>query len=175
MERLPVFRFHPDPIATGNVEASQNVCRCCGRARGYVYVGPVYAADELRGVLCPWCIASGEASDKFDAVFSDDHALVQAGLPPSTVAEVTRRTPGFTGWQQEAWLVHCGDACAFHGDAPPEELLTADAQAQLAAKASVSIERWEAFVKAYRPGGDPAVYLFRCIACGERRFHMDFS
>jgi uncharacterized protein CbrC (UPF0167 family) len=175
MERLPVFRYHPDPVGTGNIQASQNQCRCCQRNRGYVYTGPVYAQDELREALCPWCIASGEAAEKFDAVFSDDQTLIKAGLPIDTVAEVTRRTPGFTGWQQEAWLVHCGDACAFHGDAPANELLTAEARSQLAAKADVPPERWAQFVEAYVPGGDPAVYLFRCIVCGARRFHMDFS
>jgi hypothetical protein len=135
----------------------------------------VYARDELRESLCPWCIASGAAAEKFDAVFSDDHSLIKAGLASQIVAEVTRRTPGFTGWQQEAWLVHCGDACAFHGDAPPNELLTIEARTQLAERGDVPSAQWTQFVEAYRPGGDPAVYLFRCTVCSSRRFYMDCS
>ena len=26
--------------------------------------------------------------------------------------ELTLRTPGYSGWQQEKWLSHCGDFCA---------------------------------------------------------------
>jgi len=80
----------------------------------------------------------------------------------NTVAAVTRRTPGFTGWQQE-------------GDAPRDELLTTEARRQLTSDSAVSEEHWAQFVEAYRPGGDPAVYLFRCLVCGARLFHMDFS
>ena len=29
--------------------------------------------------------------------------------------EITQRTPGFTGHQQEHWLYHCGDGAAFIG------------------------------------------------------------
>jgi hypothetical protein len=42
-EPLPSFRYHPDPVATGSIEPSDAVCRCCGRARGYIYAGPVCA------------------------------------------------------------------------------------------------------------------------------------
>jgi uncharacterized protein CbrC (UPF0167 family) len=135
----------------------------------------VYSQDELSEALCPWCIADGSASEMFDAEFSDDHALAQAGLPANVVTEVTRRTPGFTSWQQEAWLAHCGDACAFLGDAAAEDLVDGTARAQLAGRAAISPEQWLHFVQNYRPGGDPAVYHFRCLVCGERRFHMDFS
>ncbi|MGV8637106.1 CbrC family protein, partial [Pseudomonas aeruginosa] len=38
------------------------------------------------------------------------------------VTEVCERTPGYTSWQQERWLVCCEDACAFRGDAGREEI-----------------------------------------------------
>ncbi len=38
------------------------------------------------------------------------------------IDEVSGRTPGFSGWQQERWLVHCGDACAFLGPAGRTEI-----------------------------------------------------
>ena len=49
----------------------------------------------------PWSAASGTAAGVVDAVFSDDYLLIRRGLPPDVVEEVTRRTPGFTGWQQD--------------------------------------------------------------------------
>ncbi|MFI9835323.1 CbrC family protein [Streptomyces sp. NPDC051913] len=35
---LPVFRYHPDPIATGAVRASAETCACCERATGWIYL-----------------------------------------------------------------------------------------------------------------------------------------
>jgi uncharacterized protein CbrC (UPF0167 family) len=138
-------------------------------------VGPVYAKDELREAFCPWCIATGAAAEKFDAMFSDDDPLLHSGLDQEIVMEVTRRTPGFIGWQQETWLAHCGDACAFLGDASHEDLLTEEARTQLAGADGVPVERWANFVEAYCPGGNPAVYVFECVACRTRRFSMDFT
>ena len=138
-------------------------------------MGPVYARDELREALCPWCIASEEAATRFDAMFSDDYSLLQANVGPDVVTEVTRRTPGFCGWQQEAWLVHCRDACAFHGDAEVDELLTEEARTQLAGVDGVPEDRWVQFIESYRPGGNPAVYVYQCLVCGAQRFQLDFT
>jgi len=113
---LPAFKYHPDPIATGNIKPSDAVCICCEQQRGYVYISNTYCEEEIVEALCPWCIADGSAARQFDAIFSDDHPLIKAGVPASVVEEVTRRTPGFTSWQQDEWLCCCGDACEFHGD-----------------------------------------------------------
>jgi uncharacterized protein CbrC (UPF0167 family) len=75
MPTLPVFRYHPDPVASGSVHESREVCACCGVARGYVYAGPVYAVDELDDKICPWCIADGKAHKKFDATFTGSTSI----------------------------------------------------------------------------------------------------
>ncbi|MGV8422639.1 CbrC family protein, partial [Pseudomonas aeruginosa] len=31
---LPHFRYHPEPLASGSIEASATTCQCCGKARG---------------------------------------------------------------------------------------------------------------------------------------------
>ena len=99
---LPAFRYHPDPLASGSVVASEATCRCCGHARGHVYVGPVYAEEELSEALCPWCIADGAAAEKFDAEFVDVACFPDA-LPDDAAEEIARRTPGYATWQGEAW------------------------------------------------------------------------
>jgi uncharacterized protein CbrC (UPF0167 family) len=175
MEPLPRFRYHPDPVGTGSVKESQKKCECCDRARGFVYSGPVYAVGNLREALCPWCIATGAAADKFDALFSDDYPLVELGLRPEIIAEVTRRTPGFSGWQQETWSVHCEDACGFVGDASLQDLGTEEAREQLTGPEGVPAERWAAFVAAYTPGGNPSVYVFQCLHCRARCFQIDMT
>jgi uncharacterized protein CbrC (UPF0167 family) len=113
---LPEFPYHPDPVATGSVEESDALCMNCGRRRGFIYVGPVYATDELAEALCPWCIADGSAAARFDASFTDVAELPD-DVPAETIVRVMRRTPGFTGWQQEHWMFHCGDGAAFLGRA----------------------------------------------------------
>jgi len=157
------------------VKASATACRCCGRARGFVYAGPVYGEEELRDLLCPWCIATGDAAARLGATFADGYALAQAGISKDIVREVTERTPGFTTWQSEEWLSHCGDACAFLGDATPEQLGTWEAREQLCAALGIAASDWEQFVRSYRPGGDPAVYAFECLVCKEKRFGSDCS
>src|SRR5687768_12655378 len=105
MLQLPTFRYHPDPIATGSIAASDTRCRVCHQIRGYIYTGPVYAAEELDEGICPWCIADGTAHVQYDAEFVDAAAIGGYGdwdaVPPPIVAEVAYRTPGFSGWQQE--------------------------------------------------------------------------
>src|SRR4051812_34567039 len=114
-EPLPVFRYHPDPVSTGSVEESATPCRRCERARGWIYTGPVFAIEELDDELCPWCIDDGSAAATFDADFTDVGWGVPNDVPPEVIDEVAKRTPGFSGWQQEHWLYHCADAAAFLG------------------------------------------------------------
>jgi uncharacterized protein CbrC (UPF0167 family) len=100
----PFFRYHPDPIATGSVEPSDTACRACGRARGLIYVGPVYGLTDYHEAICPWCIADGTAHETLDVEFVDAAGVGGGGIweevPDSVVEEVAYRTPGFSGWQQ---------------------------------------------------------------------------
>ncbi|MGJ7541899.1 CbrC family protein [Variovorax sp. LT1R16] len=176
-EPLPTFRYHPNPVATGVVKQSPAQCACCGRARGFIYVGPVYAVEDLRESICPWCIASGDAAEKFHASFADAHPLIQAQVPDSVVAEVHLRTPGYVSWQQEQWLTHCGDACEFHGDATVEDVMNASEETKsywLAAHQQGE-EGWRLATTGYRPGGDSALYKFVCRHCHQVLFGWDLS
>ena len=111
---LPGFRYHPYPLATGSVVESDATCAACGKTRGYVYTGPVYMQDEPEA-LCPWCIADGTAAETFGAELTDFGVGVPDDVPREVLEELAFRTPGFSGWQQEHWLYHCGDAAEFHG------------------------------------------------------------
>ena len=72
---LPSFKYHSAPVATGNVVESDIECCCCGKARGYIYIGPVYAIEEYDECICPWCIANGSAHEKLDASFTDEDGI----------------------------------------------------------------------------------------------------
>src|SRR5260221_13258141 len=117
MPTLPEFKYHPNPLETGSIKESDNNCRCCcEQKRGFMYVGSVYAIEDLDDCICPWCIADGSAADKFDASFADDLNLIKAGVSLEIIHEVTGRNPGYISWQAEYWEAHCEDACEFHGD-----------------------------------------------------------
>jgi uncharacterized protein CbrC (UPF0167 family) len=86
VEPLPPFRYHPDPLATDSIELRDESCVACGRRRGAVYAGPVYAETDLDERLCPWCIADGTAAEGYGAEFietGDDVAddVPDVGLP----------------------------------------------------------------------------------------------
>jgi uncharacterized protein CbrC (UPF0167 family) len=94
----------------------------CGRTRGFIYDGPVIAAEDYDRAFCPWCIADGSVSDRFEVEFTDVIFDVPNDVPADVVREIAARTPGFFGWQQEHWLYHCGDGAAFLGCVGTPEL-----------------------------------------------------
>jgi uncharacterized protein len=175
MEPLPEFKYHPDPVKTGAIAKSDAGCECCGRVRGYVYTLTIYAEDEIEHI-CPWCIASGDASEKFNGDFVDAHPLAQAGLTEEITKEVSQRTPAYESWQQESWLACCDDACEFHGDATTNELLALnqDELASLAKEVGFSFEVLSDVITHYEPKGSPAFYKFVCRHCGKVKHHCDF-
>ena len=176
---LPAFRYHPDPLATGSIVASDASCRCCGQARGVVYSGPVYAEEELDDALCPWCIADGSAAARFGAEFVDGAGVGGYGqwdpVPAAVVVEVSQRTPGFSGWQQERWWTHCGDAAEFLGPSGAAELRARWAAALPSIQADVGYTGadWEEYVDALDRERGPTAYVFRCRHCGQLGGYSD--
>jgi uncharacterized protein CbrC (UPF0167 family) len=75
--------------------------------------------------LCPFCIANGKAAEKFKGEFQSYTSIEGISPVPNepntadilkdAIEEVIERTPGYCGCQQEVWLNHCGDLCAFIG------------------------------------------------------------
>jgi len=180
-EPLPEFRYHPDPVATGSVVASDRPCRCCGRARGYIYTGPVYAEEELEQALCPWCIADGAAHAKFGAEFTDANSVGDQGewpaVPDEVVVAVSQRTPGFSGWQQERWFSCCDDAAAFLGSMGRVDLERLGAEAIAAVKAECGYDgkEWSEYFAELNRDFGPTAYLFRCLHCGRLGGYSDFT
>lgn len=174
MNNLPLFAYHPNPIATGSVISSEESCECCGKARGCVYWTTPYGKEEVEFV-CPWCIADGTASAKLGVSFSDSWTLPQAGIAKEIIDEVTLRTPGYVSWQQESWIPCCNDACEFHGEADPRELaaLGEEERFQVARDFDLSIDDLEEMLKHYEPKGSPAIYKFKCRHCETVHYNWD--
>lgn len=168
---LPSFPYHPDPVATGSIKASDATCRACGQKRGFIYTGPVTGDEDLDDSLCPWCIADGSAHQKFGAGFTDPDGVGGYGLwedvPDAVREEIAGRTPGFSGWQQEKWFTHCGDAAVFLGCMGKEELqgLGPEATEAVRLESGYNEEQWPDYYNALDKNYGPTAYLFRCRHC----------
>lgn len=178
----PTFRYHPDPVATGSAVSTDAACSLCGIRRGIRYAGPVYGTQP--DTLCLHCIASGEAAERLGpagigpAMFSDA-VDVPVDVPADVVDEVTMRTPGFSGWQQEKWLYYCADAAAFLGPAGYAGLAPhPDAVASLredCQRLGWPGERIEKFLSSLDKRGAPTAYLFQCLHCGIHLAYRDID
>jgi uncharacterized protein len=175
---LPAFRYHSNPVVTGSVVASDTVCLCCGLTRGYVYVGGVYGAktEDLDKALCPWCIADGTASSKFEVVFVDSDGSEPVDSPESS-EELATRTPGYIGWQGPYWTAHCGDYCDLIAVVGGEELrgLGDEVLKELEADLLQHFRRQGDAFEVLTKDGWAMGYLFRCLKCRRHRLHVDFS
>jgi uncharacterized protein CbrC (UPF0167 family) len=176
---LPSFRYHPDPIASGSIAASDAECACCGARRGFIYTGPVYSEEELDDRLCPWCIADGSAYARFDASFCDP-----AGFPDDiahdVVEEICYRTPGFSAWQQEKWLTCCGDAAAFLEPAGYAEIgarypqLEGTLMMYIVHELEISGGAATRFLHALDRDRGPTAYVFACRHCDAKPAYIDY-
>jgi len=176
---LPTFHYHPDPIASGSIVASDATCLCCNARRGFIYAGPTYCEDEVEDALCPWCIADGSAAAKFDANFADPAGFPD-DIPRATVDEITLRTPGFSAWQAEKWLACCGDAAAFLEPAGYAEIRARYPQLEgalmmyIVHELGISGGAATRFLHALDRDQGPTAYVFSCRHCDNKPVYIDY-
>lgn len=172
-ETLPFFKYHPNPIETGNVKSSDEICACCENARGFIYTASVYSTHDLDESICPWCIADGSAAEKFDATFNDSG--LGSNISNKIIEEISKRTPGYESWQSDIWLYHCEDGCEFHGDLSKQEAKNLEVEAikKFCIENDLNEEDGREIIQYYEKGGNPAIYKFVCRHCGEIKFYTD--
>lgn len=143
-------------------------CPCCGRDTSVIYKGPFYSVDEVEN-LCPDCIASGAAAEKFDGEFQDSESVDEVD-DLDKLDELIHRTPGYCGWQQEYWRAHCNDFCAFLGYVGYREL----EQMGLVDEVLEDLDGWnKEHIRELTNDGSFQGYLFRCLHCGKHLLHAD--
>jgi uncharacterized protein len=176
---LPVFRYHPNPIANGSIHPSDAQCACCDETRGFIYSGPAYSEADIEGALCPWCIADGSAHAKFDACFCDPAGFPDA-IPAGTVEEIAYRTPGFSSWQQERWLTCCADAGVFLEPIGYAELIEGHPRLEgslmmhIVHEIGISGAAATRFLRALHRDFGPTAYVFACRHCDARMAYIDY-
>lgn len=183
---IPYFKYHPNPVETGAFLSDEPVeCDCCGKETPIYYTEPFYSVEDIEA-LCPWCIASGKAAKKFKGEFQDYTSIEGVAVVPDStptkqyakeaITELTERTPGYRGWQQEIWLGHCDDLCAFVGYVGWQEIEDKlDQFVDLDADCSDFGLKREDLPKCLRDNGSCQGYLFQCLHCGKYRLYFDFD
>lgn len=170
LAKLPFFKYHPNPLETEAFLQADSpvVCDCCGNPTRIYYEGPFYAVEDIH-FLCPECISNGKASLKYDGEFQDTGSLDSGVDSPDKLDELIHRTPGYHGWQQEHWRMHCGDYCAFVGYVGYRELKQMGIVDEILQDSVWDMwgAKPEEVLKDLVNGGSVQGYLFQCLHCGK--------
>lgn len=167
------FKYHPNPLKTGMFKNDKTVlCGCCGKQTDVYYIGPFYSVEDVEN-FCPECIKSGAAAEKYDGEFQDSYSTDEVS-DAEKLDELICRTPGYCGWQQEYWLAHCDDYCAFLGyytwkDLEKEGLTEEIEETYREDVCGVDFE----FAKEHLQCDSG--YLFQCLHCKKYFIYIDFD
>ena len=168
------FKYHPNvweqEVFSKSASGSMETCQCCGKETEY-FLENMYTAENI-DCICPECVASGKAADKFKGQFIEC-AEVNKVDDHQKIDELLKRTPGYLCWQGEYWLACCNDFCAYIGDVGTKEL----EQMGIADEVFEEYENRELCYKDIRgylaKAGSIAGYLFRCLHCGKYHLWVD--
>ena len=173
MTELPTFKYNPNAERLGIIKKEETSCPVCEQKQNYVYQGPFYCIDEVDGI-CPWCIKDGSAAKKYEGEFQDSYSCDTVNNE-EFLTELTTRTPGYSGWQQERWLSHCGDFCALKDYVGwleikdlKEEL--EDDLKEIKSEYNLTQEELEKYLV---NNGGVQGYLFQCLHCKKHRLTID--
>jgi uncharacterized protein CbrC (UPF0167 family) len=173
--KLPAFKYHPDPIKTKAFETDKTViCDCCEKETNIYYSLPCYSCTDI-DFLCPECIKDGKANKKFDCEFQDRDNC-DSVRDEEKLNELCYRTPGFCASQDPYWLAHCDDYCAFvdYVDWSDIKRMNIEAEIKEDIAANSGLLGYSlAEIKEYLENKTLQGYLFRCLVCGKSRLYVD--
>lgn len=169
---LPHFPLFPDPVKEKSFTRSHEPCSICSQATGWLYDGPIYGDRRDEPLVCPWCIANGRAAESgcsFNDATIYPYSDTTPQMSPADAELVEKRTPGYTTWQGNRWLMCCGRACIYLGEAEnTDELRGRFAQAipSLFAEDDLdSTEQEEVINQVVRGAGPCCAYIFSGQVC----------
>lgn len=67
---LPKFKYSPNAYSLDLFKEVDGVCSICNEQRNLKYVSSFYSIDKP-DYICPWCIANGQAAEKYKGDFND--------------------------------------------------------------------------------------------------------
>ncbi len=174
----PEFPYYPNAYKDGTIVQEQGKCDCCGKEVDYILHEPLFYSLHDVDDLCPWCVASGAAAIKYNGQFCEIDSDCIDSVPAELQDNVNKRTPSFSGWQQERWLGHCGDMMEYIATAENSKglkpYLTPEFKESLQNDAGFDNADFDSFLKEFENGGGSLlVYIFRCRHCGIYQAYQD--
>lgn len=175
----PHFKYHPNAYKLDLFVEEEGTCDVCQKEQFLKYEASFYA-EEDPNYICPFCIADGSAAKKYDGSFNDYCGIEGVSpdpndpapkIPHALLLEICDRTPSYISWQQEQWLTHCNEPCAFIDYADTESI--APFREEIISELDAFIG--EETLNYIRKDGDCVGYLFQCVQCGKHKLHVDFS
>lgn len=168
---LPKFKYSPNTYEIDIFEKEEGTCSVCNEKRAMKYTSSFYSVEDPE-YICPWCIADGKAAEKYEGEFNDYEGIENAeSIAKELLLQVSERTPSYVSWQQEVWLTHCNEPCAFIGYADTKTIET------LMEELNDDIENNgydPEFIKSsLTKDGSLVGYLFQCVHCNQHRLHVD--
>jgi len=176
---LPKFKYSPNAFNLDIFEKEEGICSVCNEKRQIKYTSSFYSVEEPE-YICPWCIADGKASEKYNGEFNDYCGIegvspepndTDPTIPKELILEITNKTPSYTSWQQEVWLTHCNEPCAFIGYADTKTI------EPIIEELNDDIENNgydPEFIRMHlSKDGSLVGYLFQCVNCEQHRLHVD--
>lgn len=164
------FKYHPNvwdqDIFKTNKDGITITCQCCGNETDY-YTDMIYSAMNI-DCICPNCVASGRAAEKFNGSFSQDGEVSKVN-DESKIEELFCHTPGYISWQGEYWLACCNDFCAYIGDVGTKELEELGIADEVFEEYD-GRDEYDDARKYLVKEGSLAGYLFKCLHC--QKYHL---
>ena len=192
---LPFFKYNPhiiqnkifenvEKVKVEDIILENVICESCDEPTNIVYSNNSYSEKliDINPFICPWCISNGTAKKQLDLCFQDIFCVEGISdinnVPYSkeTLIEILQRTPWYKGHQQEYWLSHCNEPCAFIAYVGWEEIknllddfvdLKKDCESL-----GLSLQELQ---KSLKNGGSCQGYLFQCLHCKKYRLYFDYA
>jgi len=177
---LPKFKYSPNAYELDLFDKVEGTCSVCEEKRNLKYNSSFYSVDQP-DYICPWCIANGKAAEKYDGEFNDYCGIEGVSpnpndpkptIPKGMLTEICTKTPSYSSWQQELWLSHCNEPCAFIGYADNKTIEPILDELKNDIENNIGYDP-DLIKKHLTKDGHLVGYLFKCIKCDKHRLHAD--
>lgn len=174
---FPKFKYHQNPIKSLSFIKSDMECNCCNKKTGYIYNLSIYSSLDVEDVvICPWCLANGDAAKKYQATFNDTYS-VESKIPNSENDEILHRTPSYPTWQDFDWMIHCGHPAIFIGDADKSTIkkMSSVTLSLFLKENELDNDEIDEILDRYIEVESPMIYEHKCSKCNETLYSMEYS